>query len=190
MCSEAAWDKASSRRDHGDQNQRLSVRELGPMPCAPHISSNEQSQSSSESGALEAPTLVHIRNALGATRTLAIRYPSSFRSACADSVQGGGRLLDNADTQFCHDLRDSGSRPRSSRVSTSGVLVVIMTAAGIIISILIGYSFTTQRFDTPRCRMSYMRPFYRKFSEFDVTYTRFATKYSLYLYPVGAFGFT
>lgn len=33
--------------------------------------------------------------------------------------------------------------------------------------------------------MSYMRPYFAKYSDFDTEHTRFATKYSLYLYREG-----
>lgn len=33
--------------------------------------------------------------------------------------------------------------------------------------------------------MSYMRPYFAKYDDFDTEHTRFATKYSLYLYREG-----
>jgi glycosylphosphatidylinositol deacylase len=43
-------------------------------------------------------------------------------------------------------------------------------------------SFLTKQLDIKGCEMSYMRPTYSKFDEFDNEHTRFAGKYSLYLY--------
>jgi len=43
-------------------------------------------------------------------------------------------------------------------------------------------SFLTKQLDVKGCEMSYMRPMYSKFDEFDTEHTRFASKYSLYLY--------
>jgi hypothetical protein len=46
-------------------------------------------------------------------------------------------------------------------------------------------SFTTRQLDTKGCEMSYMRPIFHKFDDFDTEHTRFASKYSLYLYREG-----
>jgi glycosylphosphatidylinositol deacylase len=43
-------------------------------------------------------------------------------------------------------------------------------------------SFLTKQLDVKGCDMSYMRPTYSKFDDFDTEHTRFASKYSLYLY--------
>lgn len=58
-----------------------------------------------------------------------------------------------------------------------------MTAAvGIFALFAIVHSLFTLRLDPKGCHMSYMRPSYVRFPEFDTEHTRFATKYSLYLY--------
>lgn len=46
-------------------------------------------------------------------------------------------------------------------------------------------SFTTRQLDTKGCEMSYMRPIFHRFHDFDTEHTRFASKYSLYLYREG-----
>lgn len=65
----------------------------------------------------------------------------------------------------------------------------LLTFATTIISILslaaIIHSFTTRQLDTKGCRMSFMRPSFAKLSEFDTEHTRFASKYSVYLYREG-----
>jgi hypothetical protein len=43
-------------------------------------------------------------------------------------------------------------------------------------------SLVTRQLDPKGCRMSYMRPSYAKLNDFDTEHTRFASKYSLYLY--------
>ncbi|KAF1949044.1 GPI inositol-deacylase-like protein [Byssothecium circinans] len=50
---------------------------------------------------------------------------------------------------------------------------------------LMAQSFLTRQLDTKGCEMSYMRPSFVKYDEFDTEHTRFATKYSLYLYREG-----
>lgn len=61
-------------------------------------------------------------------------------------------------------------------------LSVLIALLGISILAAIVGSFMKHPSDLKGCRMSYMRPSYIRFSEFDTEHTRFATKYSLYLY--------
>ncbi|KAF2127603.1 PGAP1-domain-containing protein [Dothidotthia symphoricarpi CBS 119687] len=46
-------------------------------------------------------------------------------------------------------------------------------------------SFLTRQLDVKGCEMSYMRPSFSKYNDFDTEHTRFASKYSLYLYREG-----
>lgn len=68
------------------------------------------------------------------------------------------------------------NRPRFS------IVVLLVSALGIALLISILRSLVTSQLDPKGCRMSYMRPSYVRFTEFDTEHTRFATKYSLYLY--------
>lgn len=58
-------------------------------------------------------------------------------------------------------------------------IIALLTLASII------HSFTTRQLDNKGCRMSYMRPSFAKLSDFDTEHTRFASKYSVYLYREG-----
>ncbi len=62
----------------------------------------------------------------------------------------------------------------------------LLTLATTVLSLLLlGFtihSFTTRQLDPKGCIMSYMDPLYAKFVDFDTEHTRFASKYSLYLY--------
>ncbi|KAK5998174.1 GPI inositol-deacylase [Cladobotryum mycophilum] len=58
----------------------------------------------------------------------------------------------------------------------------LAAAVGVILLCAILRSLVTHQIEPKGCRMSYMRPSYVHFSEFDTEHTRFATKYSLYLY--------
>jgi hypothetical protein len=73
--------------------------------------------------------------------------------------------------------------PQPTRGLWSISLLTLLTALlGItILGGIIG-SFVTRQSDPKGCRMSFMRPSYVPFTEFDTEHTRFATKYSLYLY--------
>ncbi|KAL5117818.1 GPI inositol deacylase [Pleosporales sp. CAS-2024a] len=53
---------------------------------------------------------------------------------------------------------------------------------GFVALFLMMQSFLTRQLDTKGCEMVYMRPMYSKFDDFDTEHTRFASKYSLYLY--------
>lgn len=47
------------------------------------------------------------------------------------------------------------------------------------------HSFNNRQLETKGCRMSYMRPSFAKLLDFDTEHTRFASKYSVYLYREG-----
>lgn len=47
---------------------------------------------------------------------------------------------------------------------------------------LVAHSFLNLQRDSKGCKMSFMYPSYAKLHDFDTEHTRFATKYSLYLY--------
>lgn len=73
--------------------------------------------------------------------------------------------------------------PRVGRSLWSITILSLLTASiGIALLLTILNSLVTRQIDPKGCRMSYMRPSYMRFSEFDTEHTRFATKYSLYLY--------
>ncbi|KAJ4377031.1 GPI inositol deacylase [Didymella sp. IMI 355093] len=62
---------------------------------------------------------------------------------------------------------------------------LITTLLGFAALFLMMQSFLTRQLDTKGCEMSYMRPIFHKFDDFDTEHTRFASKYSLYLYREG-----
>ncbi|KAH7133459.1 PGAP1-like protein-domain-containing protein [Dactylonectria macrodidyma] len=77
----------------------------------------------------------------------------------------------------------SPSPVHRSRISSPITILVLLTSAlGMALLFGILQSLVTRQLDPKGCRMSYMRPSYVRFSEFDTEHTRFATKYSLYLY--------
>lgn len=70
----------------------------------------------------------------------------------------------------------------SRRNSSASVLVLLTAGIGIVLLAAILKSLISYQIEPKGCRMSYMRPSYIHFSDFDTEHTRFATKYSLYLY--------
>lgn len=73
-------------------------------------------------------------------------------------------------------------RPRSRNPWSITSLTVITFLVGIGLLAIILESLVTRQLDPKGCRMSYMRPSYARLDEFDTEHTRFASKYSLYLY--------
>lgn len=76
---------------------------------------------------------------------------------------------------------DGSLRPGRSLWSMS-IFSLLFAFVGIALLLAIFASLALRELDPKGCRMSYMRPSYIRFAEFDTEHTRFATKYSLYLY--------
>ncbi|KAI9880127.1 MAG: GPI inositol deacylase [Pleopsidium flavum] len=77
---------------------------------------------------------------------------------------------------------------RRSRIRSPwscSLLTVVTTALSFTFLLIIVHSFATRQLDPKGCMMSMMRPAFAKFSDFDTEHTRFASKYSLYLYREG-----
>ncbi|TLS28431.1 hypothetical protein PpBr36_01371 [Pyricularia pennisetigena] len=71
-------------------------------------------------------------------------------------------------------------RSRSPWYTSMRTLMV--TVAGLFCLGLIVHSLNTRQLDPKGCRMAWMHPSYHQLDEFDTEHTRFASKYSLYLY--------
>lgn len=85
-----------------------------------------------------------------------------------------------------HDKgRDTIKRLRLRNPWKCSLSVFLATLLGLASLALMAKSFLTQQLDIKGCEMSYMRPAFAKFDHFDTEHTRFADKYSLYLYREG-----
>lgn len=83
-------------------------------------------------------------------------------------------------------MADSRRRRAQLRSPWSCSLLTLTTSAlSIILLVTIVQSFLTRQLDPKGCHMSYMRAAFARFSDFDTEHTRFASKYSLYLYREG-----
>ena len=74
---------------------------------------------------------------------------------------------------------------RRSRVRSpwkGSFLALTVTLLSVLFLVAIVRSLVTRQLDPKGCNMSYMSPMYAKLSDFDTEHTRFASKYSLYLY--------
>ena len=65
------------------------------------------------------------------------------------------------------------------------LLTITTTFLSLLFLLSIFHSFTTRQLDPKGCEMCMMSPAYAKLSDFDTEHTRFASKYSLYLYREG-----
>ncbi|EOA86267.1 uncharacterized protein SETTUDRAFT_110320 [Exserohilum turcica Et28A] len=84
------------------------------------------------------------------------------------------------------NTHNSKWRQRLRNPWACSLATLLTTLAAMAAMALMAQSFLTRQQDVKGCGMSYMRPTYSRFSQFDTEHTRFATKYSLYLYREGS----
>jgi len=77
------------------------------------------------------------------------------------------------------NLRDGRVRIRPWGCS---LVSFILACLSLVFLGIVAHSFLNLQRDPKGCKMSFMYPSYAKLSDFDTEHTRFATKYSLYLY--------
>lgn len=77
------------------------------------------------------------------------------------------------------NLRDGRVRIRPRGCSLVSFILACLSVAFLG---LVAHSFLNLQRDPKGCKMSFMYPSYAKLTDFDTEHTRFATKYSLYLY--------
>lgn len=130
------------------------------------------------------------------TRT-SFETPSPARAFNVDI----GRLNPSTDQAISAAEKEQGpatmARPTSSAAANSPAhpprrrlrnpwlcspLTLTVTILASLLAYTIFYSFTIRQLDPKGCAMSYMRSAYAAFPDFDTEHTRFASKYSLYLY--------
>jgi hypothetical protein len=76
-------------------------------------------------------------------------------------------------------------RPRLRDPWACSLFTLATALLGFGVLLLMVHSFMTRQLDTKGCEMCYMRPYFVPFKDFDTEHTRFASKYSLYLYREG-----
>lgn len=81
--------------------------------------------------------------------------------------------------------RQNVRRPRFRSPWSCSPLTLVTTTIATLCLVAIIHSFVSRQLDTKGCRMSYMRPSFAKLSDFDTEHTRFASKYSVFLYREG-----
>ncbi|KAF3904860.1 hypothetical protein ABW20_dc0106313 [Dactylellina cionopaga] len=76
----------------------------------------------------------------------------------------------------------AGRRPRLRSVWHCGILLLSVTICSFLLLFSIYHSSTSRQLDQEGCRMSFMSPAYARLEDFDTEHSRFASKYSIYLY--------
>lgn len=119
-------------------------------------------------------------NGLYSTKANGHQHPSSHAAVASFSPLSLPTSPHSMTTTKKPPLASLGARNRS--LWFMSVLSFFVATAGVGLLVAIFRSLTTRQIEPKGCRMSYMRPSYIHFSEFDTEHTRFASKYSLYLY--------
>jgi glycosylphosphatidylinositol deacylase len=94
------------------------------------------------------------------------------------SAPAGGATTDDKMV----DSRLFGRRSSARDPWSLSLLTLVTTAIAVLSIFTISHSFLTRQLDPKGCRMSMMRPSFAKLEDFDTEHTRFASKYSVYLY--------
>lgn len=78
--------------------------------------------------------------------------------------------------------RKQQQRARLRSPWSCSIVTMVCTALSLLLLATIAQSFLGRQLDPKGCNMSYMLSAFAKYTDFDTEHTRFATKYSLYLY--------
>ncbi|KAI0387599.1 PGAP1-domain-containing protein [Hypomontagnella monticulosa] len=116
--------------------------------------------------------------------------PSHSRDASTEKEASASKLppttltpdYPSAGNEKTANSRRKSRQPRLWSPWAMSFLTLFTSIIGIGLLVAVLYSSATLHCDPKGCRMSWMSPSYAKFSDFDTEHTRFATKYSLYLY--------
>lgn len=112
--------------------------------------------------------------------------PASSKAEGPDAALSRSPTLPATSSGMGHPKQSLPPRHRSHsrRFGTWSISLFALVTASLGLLLLAGIvrSVATRQQDAKGCRMSYMRPSYTHFREFDTEHTRFATKYSLHLY--------
>lgn len=88
----------------------------------------------------------------------------------------------SADRKMEDFYRKQRQRARLRSPWSCSLVTMICTGLSLLLLATIAQSFLGRQLDSKGCKMSYMLSAFAKYTDFDTEHTRFATKYSLYLY--------
>ncbi|KAI9890221.1 MAG: GPI inositol deacylase [Vezdaea aestivalis] len=125
-------------------------------------------------------------------RLKSAKSSSAWKSSSIPSDSNGSpdKELDGLIPLPSHDVPPDPAMPdsrlyRRARMRSPWSCSLLTLSATVVAACLLFatlHSLTSSQLDRKGCRMSYMRPAFAKFDDFDTEHTRFASKYSLYLY--------
>ncbi|KXT14208.1 hypothetical protein AC579_7553 [Pseudocercospora musae] len=168
----ATSDKADKIRD---REREMTTREHGR---ATRQSARQQKREQQQAGAdLKVTPASRSEQKAAWPRTTPISSPALEADPQSDSTLVTSRPDPMADQ--LHRLARLRSPWRCS------LLTLATSISAIVILLTVIHSFLNRQQDPKGCAMSYMRPRFDPFPDFDTEHTRFASKYSLYLYREG-----
>lgn len=103
------------------------------------------------------------------------RHEKQEQAQITGTTEGGEKQA------LAMDYRD-WRRPRLRSPWKSSILTLLVTALSGVFVLTVINSFLTRQLDPKGCNRCWMRPIFAEFKGFDTEHTRFASKYSLYLY--------
>ena len=113
-----------------------------------------------------------------------LKTPEAAIRTADDELSASESLSDQVNFDGMADFQNRRKARLRSPWATS-LFTVAATLLSALLVYLIVQSFLTHQLDPKGCELSYMRPAFAKYSDFDTEHTRFASKYSLYLYREG-----
>ena len=120
--------------------------------------------------------------ALGGLQGMGMTQKQNAREPSFEKRQVGlGAPVEGQDGQ--NKMGANGQRHQHARSPwSSSVLVLTTTLVSTVLLVAIIHSFFARQIDPKGCNMCGMWPAYARLGSFDTEHTRFASKYSLYLY--------
>ena len=123
----------------------------------------------------------------GGSQTPGSRSTTSSRDSvtlavASEKLDKGRRLVAPRESQGKVRDRRKGQNSHRRNPRLCSPLTLVTTAVAFCMLFVILHSSFTRQLDPQGCVMSWMSATYLKLSGFDTEFTRFATKYSLYLY--------
>ena len=111
----------------------------------------------------------------------------SEEKAAQDSSLAAATLTSTSASLSSSGMADYTRKHRARLRSpwSCSAITLATSAMALLLLLVIVQSFLSRQLDPKGCAMSYMRAAFAKFTDFDTEHTRFATKYSLYLYREG-----
>jgi glycosylphosphatidylinositol deacylase len=155
--------RQTSRREEAQIRERLEAREKKEAGAERH-GTQEQKQGLPEEGL--------IQSKMDPTRIPSKTIASTRKSTPAEKTTDFSMRSQPISTQ----------RTRRHPPWTTSPLILVATTIAALLSFTIIRAFLTRQKDPDGCQMSYMRAGYVAYPDFDTEHTRFASKYSLYLY--------